>query len=224
MFSLNINLSDDLWAKIDKYRFKEMFATRTEAIVHLLTYAWSKTPNASRIASNRRTDDKGAGFDMAYIRRTQQAINQVVYEYANLVSAGELLKVDHAPPINTHMQDAFLMSARKIADFFTRQPYPTDLATTDYGIPFKARADLKVWDEWHRAINVQLAHLSMDRVTAPKSFDGAIVNGPLLDELRAEWKRFLSDLLRISPDVHALFEAAIVERLTGDGFQNLDLR
>jgi metal-responsive CopG/Arc/MetJ family transcriptional regulator len=41
---LNINLSDELWAKIDKYRFKEMFASRTEAIVYLLTYALKQSP------------------------------------------------------------------------------------------------------------------------------------------------------------------------------------
>lgn len=46
------------------------------------------------------------------------SVRHVVYEYANLVSSGELLALQHAYPINTHLQDAFLLSCRKMADFF----------------------------------------------------------------------------------------------------------
>ena len=41
---LNINIAPELLARIDKYRFKRMFATRTEAIEFLLESALKLNP------------------------------------------------------------------------------------------------------------------------------------------------------------------------------------
>lgn len=41
---LNIKLRTDLWEKIDRYRFKQMFPSRTEAIEHLLDFALKAQP------------------------------------------------------------------------------------------------------------------------------------------------------------------------------------
>jgi len=44
---LNLNIDPDLLARIDRYRFKRMFATRTEAIVFLLEAALKLNPERS---------------------------------------------------------------------------------------------------------------------------------------------------------------------------------
>ena len=41
---LNMNIAPELLARIDKYRFKRMFATRTEAIEFLLDAALKSNP------------------------------------------------------------------------------------------------------------------------------------------------------------------------------------
>lgn len=41
---LNLNIDPDLLARIDKFRFKRMFATRTEAIEFLLEAALKLNP------------------------------------------------------------------------------------------------------------------------------------------------------------------------------------
>ena len=41
---LNMNMAPDLLARIDKYRFKRMFATRSEAIEFLLEAALKLNP------------------------------------------------------------------------------------------------------------------------------------------------------------------------------------
>lgn len=42
--ALNLNIDPDLLARVDKYRFKRMFATRTEAIENLLDHALKSNP------------------------------------------------------------------------------------------------------------------------------------------------------------------------------------
>ena len=41
---LNLNIDPELLSRIDKYRFKRMFATRTEAIEFLLDVALKANP------------------------------------------------------------------------------------------------------------------------------------------------------------------------------------
>jgi metal-responsive CopG/Arc/MetJ family transcriptional regulator len=49
--AISLNLDPDLLARIDKYRFKRMFPTRTEAIEFLLDTALKANPE--RPATNR---------------------------------------------------------------------------------------------------------------------------------------------------------------------------
>ena len=55
---INLNLSDDLLTKIEKYRHKRMFATRTEAIEFLLEAALKLNPERPIAkASGKAGDD-----------------------------------------------------------------------------------------------------------------------------------------------------------------------
>lgn len=51
---LNIRLDARIWDRIEKFRFKRMFATRTEAIEFLLDYALKANPA-------RESEPKAAG-------------------------------------------------------------------------------------------------------------------------------------------------------------------
>jgi hypothetical protein len=42
--AINLNIDPELLARIDKYRFKRMFASRTEAIEFLLEHALKLNP------------------------------------------------------------------------------------------------------------------------------------------------------------------------------------
>ena len=149
----------------------------------------------------------------------EKAIDHIVYEYANLVSAGELLKKQHEPPtINTHVQDAFLLSCRKMADFFTKKPERDDVCSLHYISGQQSR--LPEWEKWKVAIDKQLAHITFERVKKPKPWHGTKTNPVLLEEFRNAWKRLLS---RMDPDVHKLFEAQISARKRAPGFESLDL-
>ena len=43
--ALNLNINPDLLSRVDRYRFKRMFATRTEAIEFLLDAALKLNPD-----------------------------------------------------------------------------------------------------------------------------------------------------------------------------------
>jgi hypothetical protein len=148
-----------------------------------------------------------------------QAAHHVVYEYANLISAGTLLTKHLDPPCNTHVQDAFLLSCRKIAKFLLSQKKkPDDVIARDYSPGVTSK--LPVWNQWKGAMDQQLAHITYTRVRAARRWDGS-PNAPLLDEFRTAWRHFLS-LLR---EPHkTTFQKEIEERLTCKGFGDLDLR
>jgi metal-responsive CopG/Arc/MetJ family transcriptional regulator len=48
---LNMNIDPELLTRIDKYRFKRMFAARSEAIEFLLEYALKANPERPESAS-----------------------------------------------------------------------------------------------------------------------------------------------------------------------------
>jgi hypothetical protein len=92
-------------------------------------------------------------------KHESEAIRHVVYEYAMLITAGELLKGYLDPPINSHIQDAFLLSCRKVADFLLRQGGPRDITVTCFGMDFLDRKDFPTWNKWADVLNFQLAQL-----------------------------------------------------------------
>ena len=128
-----------------------------------------------------------------------EAMHHVVHDYANLVSAGTLTQAGPAaragfrPPVNSHIQHAFLLNCRKMADFFQKVPRGDDIRAEHF-LKQKETFLLPEWDKWGRAMDKQLAHLTYARVTAPKSWTGSPANRLLLEEFQAAWKIFLSKL------------------------------
>jgi hypothetical protein len=150
------------------------------------------------------------------------SVRHVVYEYANLISSGELLAVQHAYPINTHLQDAFLLSCRKMADFFlwkpTRYPQPQkyDIVASDFTVS-PLGYSLPVWKKkWATAMDRQLAHITWKRDLGWDATD----NKALMEEQRAAWKKFLANL---KPNFQVRFREQINEKKRCLGFENLDL-
>src|ERR1035441_3239548 len=104
-----------------------------------------------------------------------KSVEYVVYEYANLVSATAARQV--APPINTHLQDAFLLSCRKLAGFFlTAKADVTqhDIVAEDF-TESPQPYTLPEWQKWKIAMDKQLAHITWKR---DKGWDGT-ANKPL---------------------------------------------
>jgi hypothetical protein len=151
------------------------------------------------------------------------SIRHAVYEYANLISSGELLAVQHAYSINTHLQDAFLLSCRKMADFFLWKPtqrYPEpqkyDIVASDFTVSPLAYS-LPVWrKKWATAMDRQLAHITWKRDQGWDATD----NKPLLEEQQAAWEKFLANLM---PKFQACFRERIKEKKECLGFEHLDL-
>lgn len=151
----------------------------------------------------------------------ERAIHHVVYEYANLISSGTLLSKPLRPASNTHIQDAFLLGCRKLADFFLNGGKPEDVKARHYlpkrGVP---KFRLTEWKRWHDAMDKQLAHITYRRVHAPQSWDGSR-NQTLLEEFRRAWKLFLS---KLEEPYKTEFERTIKDREKSEGFGDLDLR
>lgn len=128
-----------------------------------------------------------------------KAVHHVIHDYANLVSSGTLTQAGPAanagicPPVNSHIQHAFLLNCRKMADFYQKAPQGDDISAGHF-LKQKESFHLPEWDKWGRAMNKQLAHLTYARITTPKSWSGNPANRLLLEEFRAAWKIFLSKL------------------------------
>lgn len=155
-----------------------------------------------------------------------KAVHHVVHDYANLVSSGTLTQdTTVKPPFNTHVQHAFLLGCRKLADFFCKSSDDRDIVAADF-LGKRELFPLSVWNKWGDPMNKQLAHLSYARVTKPKAWDGRRENKLLIEEFQQAWKLFRSKL----PDPYrSEFEKQINQRQqpspTGEPseFRGLDL-
>ena len=160
------------------------------------------------------------------------AIHHVVHDYANLVSSGALTQAGPAakagvrPPVNTHIQHAFLLNCRKLADFLQRPPKGDDIAVEHF-LGKKESFGLPVWNRWGKPMDKQLAHLTYARVTKPTPWDGYKDNKLLLDEFQSAWKKFLA---KLEDPYKTGFDEEIAKRQAPhpDGqpseFRDLDLR
>lgn len=157
-----------------------------------------------------------------------KAAHHVVHDYANLVSSGTLTQPEPAqladirPPVNTHIQHAFLLNCRKLADFFKNSPkWPDDITAKD----FTGSADefiLKEWELWGQPMDKQLAHLTYARVTASVPWDGYNANRLLLNEFQVAWKLFLG---KLQEPFSEIFENEISRKEQPESeFRDLDLR
>lgn len=124
------------------------------------------------------------------------AIHHVVHEYANFVSAAEMvldgLDIDGVPfkaPINTHVSHAFYLNCRKLADFFrnttSRQGHP--VMAKHYVKGFKAA--VRVCMRWRSPMNKQLAHIDYARDLNAQEIDKAACKA-LYKELKVTWRKF----------------------------------
>ena len=119
----------------------------------------------------------------------------VVHDYANFVSAADTIPTNPAPPLNTHVQHIYLVNCRKMFDFFRKPSDGVDIVAADF-FPFKGKPRFRfpMWNQWGKAMDKQIVHLTYSRVTEPKLWDGYSENALFLAEFRAAWKLFRSKL------------------------------
>jgi hypothetical protein len=153
------------------------------------------------------------------------AIEHVVYEYANLSSAG-FYSMRGDAPWRTHADDAFLLGYRKLGDFLLNE-YPRskdDVLALDY-LPAGSKRvwDLPTWQqEWRTHMNKQLTHVAYARVIAPREWNHLKWNPKLLNEFRVAWKAFLAAVT--DKDFDDEFERQIDRCQAKPGFENIHLR
>jgi len=121
------------------------------------------------------------------------AVMHVVYDYVNLVSAGELVQTALPPRVNSHVQHTFLMSCRVIGDFFEGRGGADDIKASDF-LRRLCRFPLPTWKSWRNHMNKQHLHLTYARVQNKRSWIGGQVNKQFLQEMQACWRIFLSKL------------------------------
>jgi hypothetical protein len=153
------------------------------------------------------------------------AIRHIVYEYANLVSTGTRLLQTGAdalkPPDNTHVQDAFLLNCRKMADFFKVQRRGQDVNVYDYVKRNSVTFTLSEWIKWSDAGDKHGVHITYNRLGNVTPWDGT-ANRPLLDEFRRCWHDFYSVVAHAA--FKAEFDQQIEAKLACEGYGELDLK
>jgi len=108
--------------------------------------------------------------------KLQKAVHHVVHDYANLVSSGTMavqgshLGKGFDPPVNTHIDHAFLANCRKLYEFFTFKPKNGSVRAKDF-LPNRP-CELSNWGSWHRHMNEQLMHVTIARVENRKEWKG----------------------------------------------------
>jgi hypothetical protein len=121
------------------------------------------------------------------------AIEHVVYEYANLISAG-CCSLQGPAPIRTHSDDAFLLGCRKLGDFLMDdiRRYGDDVLALDYIVAGGTRTwDMPTWrSQWRSSMNKQLSHIAYERVRKPQRWDHEAYVSALLAEFRSAWTAF----------------------------------
>lgn len=146
-----------------------------------------------------------------------RAVKDIVHDYANLVSSGHLCTTPLPAPINTHVEQAFLINCRKFYGFFTNTTFKDDMLASDFGSVIPVA--LPTWIEWGPAINTQLAHISYARVTHSKSWDGT-AKAAMLTELRKAWADWRTNL---DEPYKTELTIQIGERATRPEYADLDL-
>lgn len=136
------------------------------------------------------------------------AVVHVVYDYVNLVSAGELVQTALPPRVNSHVQHAFLMSCRVIGDFFEGRGKPDDMKASDF-LRKRCKFSLPTWKSWRDHMNRQHLHLTYSRVRNQRQWVGGPVNQQFLQEMRACWQQFLS---KLEEPFFSEFEAQISQK------------
>lgn len=152
------------------------------------------------------------------------ALHHVVHDYANFVSCGDSIFKTPDPPLNTHVQHAFLMNCRKMAHFFHHRSNGKDIVAAGFFIlTGKPRFRFPTWNRWADAMDKQMLHLSYARVIRPKPWDGYKENKLFLAEFQACWKLFRD---KLPEPYEAECRKQLEERYSDDKdfvFKDLDL-
>lgn len=162
--------------------------------------------------------------------RNLAAVHHVVHDYANLVSSGTMVVSGHYlrkgfdPPVNAHLQHAFLVNCRKMYEFFLYPPSTNPKYDDVRAAHYLGRVetfDLSNWALWHEAMNKQLLHVTFARVERPKRWEGCNENRLFVEEFMKAWKAFRGHLKGTVYEPQ--FESEIREKLKSE-FGGLDLR
>jgi hypothetical protein len=121
------------------------------------------------------------------------AIEHIVYEYANLMSAA-FHSLRGPAPMRTHCDDAFLIGHRKLGDFLLVdvRRYGDEIVALDY-LPMQSSRSwsLPTWEKtWRAPMNKQLTHLAYARVREPQEWDHRKWVPLLETEFRGAWRTF----------------------------------
>jgi hypothetical protein len=130
------------------------------------------------------------------------AIVHVVHEYANFVSSAEMVLsgcdidgVPFKPPINAHVNHAFYLNCRKLADLFQNKlgRDKDDIMAEHYVPSFYAA--LPISTKWRVPMNKQLAHVTYaPRDTRAREIDRSACEA-LYTELKDTWRKFRKGLV-----------------------------
>jgi hypothetical protein len=148
------------------------------------------------------------------------AVAHVVHDYANLVSSGTMAVQGHhkgqllVPPMNTHVEQAFLLNCRKMGDFFL-PPGSThkDDITAAHFLCSEVTFHLRDWSHLRTAMHRQLMHISAARVEDPLPWDGRAWDLLLLAEFKSAWALFRQN---VREPFASRFDEAVSERLDSE--------
>lgn len=154
------------------------------------------------------------------------AIEHVVYEYANLISAS-YHSMNGQAPWRTHSDDAFLLGYRKLRDFLLndqRGKDGDDVLALDYLPKGLSRVwDLPTWEqEWREHMNKHLTHITYARVFKTREWDHRKWNPKLLAEFQVAWKQFIDVITDVG--YRAEFDRQIAHCQGKPGFRNIRLK
>ena len=152
------------------------------------------------------------------------AIEHVVYEYANLMSAA-FYSLNGPAPMRTHSDDAFLLGYRKLGDFLMldRRRYGDEILALDF-LPIQSSRswNLPTWeDEWRALMNKQLTHIAYARVRKPHPWDHGKWVPRLEAEFREAWKTFRGTVA--DPEFSEEFDRQVASCRNKEGFSTIKL-
>ena len=142
---------------------------------------------------------------MDYDRK--DAVKHVVHDYVYLVAAGTDVQRPQKHPFNHYAERTFLIHCRAFGEFFSDRRNDRDnrdLRAQDFTRTPFARS-VPIWVQWRDHIDKHLMHLTKSRITNKIPWTGE-PNKCILEEFRAVWNEFLSEL---KDEVRPLFEDEI---------------
>ena len=133
--------------------------------------------------NNPLANGEGKGYKKSMTREERRArpAHHIVYEYANLVSAGKIRLAGHyqqvplIPPLNSHVWHAFYTYCRSMFEFFRYPPERKYLRASQFVQP-NSEFVFRHWTQRVQThMEVHLMHVGDDRTTGRKAWTGVSV-------------------------------------------------